>query len=160
MVTSPLLAPRVDAGLETPQDEDWYLLYPQGVRQIGVMATLNTSCRASIGRVTVDLLDADGSRSPIESLQFGYDVLGDRSAPRTVDTARFTSVVGHRYFLHVTQSSCDPAAYSMALAPFGALGTRLAPTDACETGNVAARRAASRLKPLRASRRRAPRRQA
>lgn len=154
-VTSPLVTQRIDAGLETPQDEDWYLLHPQGVRQIGIMATLNTVCRSSYGRVTVDLLDADGSRWPIDSLKLGFDVFGNRSAPRTVDTATFTSQVGHRYFLHVTQSSCDPAAYSLGLVPTGALGTRLAPTKACEAGNAAARRAASKLKQLRASRRRA-----
>lgn len=155
MVAVPLVTQRVDAGLETPQDEDWYLLHPQGVRQVGVMAMLNTVCRTSYGRVTVDLLDADGPRSPLAALRLGYDPFGAQSAPRTVDTARFTSEVGHRYFLHVTQSSCDPAAYSLGIAPTGALGTRLAPTRACEAGSAAARRAVAKLTRLRASRRRA-----
>ena len=33
MVAAPLTAPRVDAGLETPQDKDWFVLHPRGVRQ-------------------------------------------------------------------------------------------------------------------------------
>jgi hypothetical protein len=154
MATTPLTAPRFDAGLETPQDEDWYLLLPQGVRQIGILATLQTQCSKSYGRISLDLLDAEGSSLPVATLQLGYDIWNART-PKTADTAAFTSVVGHRYLLHVTQSGCDSAGYTLQLAPDGALGTRLAPTKACTDANIVATRARVKLRQLRAARRRA-----
>src|SRR5205085_1128521 len=115
MVTAPATAARIDAALETPQDEDWYLLHPQGVRQLGVLATLATPYRTSYGRISIELLDGEGSSYPIASLGLGYEV--STSARRTADTLAFTSELGHRYFLHVTQSGCDGSAYSLQLTP-------------------------------------------
>jgi hypothetical protein len=154
MVTVPLTVPRVDAALETPQDEDWYLLYPQGVRQIGVLATLKTPCSSSDGTVHIDLLDGDGSTLPIVSLRLGYDFTNSK-VPLTTATASFTSEIGHRYLLHVTESSCDGVGYSLALAPTGALGRRIAPTQACDAANVIRRRTSYNLRRLRATRRHA-----
>jgi hypothetical protein len=154
MASVPHTAPTMDAGLETPQDQDWYLLYPQGVRQIGVLATVNTLCRASYGSVTMDLLDAEGSRSPVDAIRLGYDPAHSKVAV-TAATMSFTSQVGHRYLLHVTQSGCDGVAYSMALAPVGALGTTLMRTKTCTDGIRAERRSKTSLTRLRAARRRA-----
>lgn len=154
MATVPLTAPRIDASLETRLDEDWYLLHPQGIRQVGLLATLGAPCGSSYGRVIVDVLDAESARLPIESLQLGFDT---RNPKVTATTARtvFTSEIGHRYFAHVTQASCHGVAYTLSLAPIGALGTKLAPTKQCTTASRARGRATSKLKQLRAARRRA-----
>jgi hypothetical protein len=124
------------------------------VRQIGVLATLKTPCASSYGSVHIDLLDGDGSQSPISSLRLGYDFTNGKVSLTTA-TASFTSEIGHRYLLHVTQSSCDAVAYSLAIAPTGALGRRIAPTQACDAANVIRRRTSYNLTRLRATRRHA-----
>jgi hypothetical protein len=154
MALTPVTAPRIDAGLETPQDEDWYLLHPQGVRQIGVLATLATPCPQSYGTLVVELLDAEGSTYPLAVLRLGSDI-SSTTAPRTSASATFTSQVGHRYFVHVEQSRCDGVGYSLELAPNGALGTALAPTRECATAATARDRASYKLKRLKAARSRA-----
>lgn len=154
MATIPVTAPRIDAALETKQDEDWYLLHPQGIRQIGLLATLGAPCGSSYGRVIVDVLDGESARVPFESLQLGYDTRNPKVTATTASTV-FTSEIGHRYLVHVTQSSCHGVPYSLSLAPIGALGVKLAPTKECATASRARGRATSKLKQLRTARRRA-----
>jgi len=155
MVVAPITAPALDAALETPQDTDWYLLHPQGIRQIGVQATLMTACAKSYGRISIDLHDADApGRLAFAAMALGNDIFNS-GTPRLSATTTFTSQVGHRYLLHVTQSGCAGGAYSLSLAPTGALGTRLAPADACKAANATATRARVKLKRLRGARRRA-----
>ncbi|UTI63916.1 hypothetical protein NBH00_21555 [Paraconexibacter antarcticus] len=155
MIAAPLTAPRVDASLETPQDEDWYLLQPQGVRQVGIIAGLIAGCDKSYGSVTFDLLDPDGGGSlPFASMKVGYSY-ATPDAPVTIDTASFTSDVGRRYYLHVTQSGCPGARYSFAIAPAGVLGTRLAPTEQCSAARKHAANARVKLKRYQAARKKA-----
>lgn len=155
MVTAPLTAPRVDAGLETPQDVDWYLLYPQGVRQVGVLVTLNAPCAQSFGRVSAKVIDGEASPySSLGDLSLGYDYANSK-APKTADSTAFTSQVGHRYFIRVSQSSCPGASYSIAIAPAGVLGTKLAPTAECTAGRKAAANARVKLRRFQTARRRA-----
>jgi hypothetical protein len=154
MTSTPVTAPRIDAGLETPQDVDWYLLHPQGVRQVGLLATLVMPCPRAYGMVVIDVLDAEGSTYPVASLRLGSDVMSS-NAPRTTEAATFTSQVGHRYFVKVEQSRCDGIGYSLELAPTDALGTTLAPTAACVAATTAGNRASYKLKRLRAARSRA-----
>lgn len=155
MVTAPLTASRIDAGLETPQDVDWYLLYPQGVRQVGLLISLNTPCTPSYGNVYAKIIDAEGSPYvPVALMSLGRDP-SNPNAPKTVDTASFTSQVGHRYFIRVSQSSCPGASYSIAIAPTGVLGTKLAPTAECTASRKAATNARVKLHRFQTARRRA-----
>lgn len=156
MATTPVTAPQIDAGIETPQDVDWYLLQPQGVRQVGVLVTLATPCPSSYGYLTVKLIDGEGTPYlPLANLSVGHDYMNPSTA-RTVDSASFTSQVGHRYFLRVSSNSdCVGATYSIALAPRGALGMMLAPTSECAASRQKAVTARVMLRRYQAARRRA-----
>ena len=150
----PITTPAIHAAFETPQDADWYVLFPQGVRQIGILATLDSPCPTKYGQIRIALLDAEGSPySPLGSLTLGLSYA--TSTQNTVDRLAFTSQVGHRYLLRVTQSSCTGAAYSIDFAPTGALGTTLLPTAECAQAAGAATQAVRRLAGIHAARRHA-----
>jgi len=85
---------------------------------------------------------------------------GHASGVSGITTAnfRFTSKVGHRYFLRVTKKGCDGVAYSVSFVPTDALGTRLEPTVACTHSRRAATKHRSALRRLEALRRLARRR--
>src|SRR4051794_841078 len=114
MVTAPVTVPSLTAALETPQDVDWYLLRPQGVRQIGILGTLNGTCPSNSGYILASVKDADAIASyevDLGSVKAGYDynVEGSRDTPKTADQVAFTSKVGHRYLVKVSQSGCQGA---------------------------------------------------
>lgn len=149
----------VVAGLETPQDVDWFALYPKRTRQIGVLVKLTSSCGSNTGSVRVDLLDADAgilARS-IGSGTLGWDPFdsGTLRAPRETVQLRFTSIQGHRYYLKISQSSCAGATYATDLAPAGAFLAAPEATVECTTATAAARRGTRRLASLRSAWRRA-----
>jgi hypothetical protein len=105
--TGPLTLTKIDAGLETPQDEDWYVLYPGAPRQIGVLGTLNGACSSARGGISVTLLDGevDPYSALIDSFTLGYDPYESSKGVQTAAQLAFTSIKGHRYFLHVKQST-------------------------------------------------------
>lgn len=155
MVTMPLTVARVDAGLETPQDVDWYLLYPQGVRQVGVLVTLNTPCPSPYGNVYAKVIDGEGYPfSPLAQMSVGHD-FSSPNGTKTVDSTAFTSQVGHRYFIRVSQATCPGATYSISIAPSGVLGAMLAPTAECTAGRKVAANARVKLRRFQSARRRA-----
>ncbi len=150
----PITTPTLHAAFETPQDADWYVLFPQGVRQIGILATLDSPCPSPSGQIRIAVLDAEGNPySPVGSLTLGLSYA--TSMQNTVDRLAFTSQVGHRYLLRVTQSSCTGGAYSIDFAPTGALGTTLLPTAECAQAAGAAKQAVRTLAGIRAARRHA-----
>lgn len=153
MVTSPTTS-SVAAALETPQDVDWYLLLPRGVRQVGVLATLGTACSSPTGQVRVNVFDADGSVLPLDTLVLRRDHASGASGI-TSDHLRYTSKAGHRYFLRVTQTGCEYATYSISFAPSDVLGTHLDPTAECTDSRRAASKQRAALKRLKVLRRRA-----
>lgn len=150
----PITTSALHAAFETPQDADWYVLFPQGVRQIGILATLDNACPAHYGQIRITVLDAEGNPySPVGSLTLGLSYA--TSLQNTVDRLAFTSQTGHRYLLRVTQSSCTGGAYSIDFAPTGALGTTLLPTAECAQAVAAAKQAVRTLAGIRAARRHA-----
>ena len=144
--TGPVTDTLLSAALETPQDEDWYLLRPNAPRQIGVLATLKSACPSKIGSLVVHVFDADGSRAPLADLRLGYR--GDPE-PTLADRMAFTSIRGHRYYLQVTQSSCMNTPYDLSIEPADALSTSLETTIECARAHghlKAAKRTLERLR--------------
>jgi hypothetical protein len=152
----PITAPGLQAAFETPQDTDWYLLQPQGVRQIGILATLDGACATHYGQQRFTLLDAEGSPfSPVGSLTLGFSYVTGMQT--TVDRLAFTSQAGHRYLLRVSESSCTDVPYSLSFAPTGALGTTLLPTGDCMQAAATTKQAVRKLAGIRSARRHAHR---
>jgi hypothetical protein len=147
--TGPLTGATVTAALETPQDVDWYRFYAHPQRQVGVLATLGGSCARTSGTITVSLLDAEGSfGGNLGSLTLGWDY-STPNAPVAARNLAFTSAVGHRYFLKVTQSGCQNVPYSLQLAPADDLTSTLQDTAACSAAKRARQRAVGREVALR-----------
>ena len=144
----PVVSTRLIGALETPQDLDWYVLYPKAARQVGVVLRLTNACPKQYGSLWMQLLDADGSSDHVDEAKVGFDA----SAPdgtRTADNFVFTSLRGHRYFLRVSQSSCLDGAYDIAISQPDALTGTLEPTAECVKASdeaSAARRTATRLR--------------
>src|SRR4051812_34848025 len=96
----PLLGTTVTAGLETPQDVDWYVVYPKPDRQVGVLATLSADCPNRVGSVSVAVYDADGSVGlAVVGLRLGYT---GAASSQSADNGSFTSLLGHRYLVRVS----------------------------------------------------------
>lgn len=156
--TGPLLQSDLGAGLETPQDVDWYVLHLRAPKQVGVLATLAAPCRTSYGRLSVDLLDADvpGFGNDVGSIRLGRsDAAPSGSGQLLAGRTSFTSKRGHRYFLKVTQSGCDSAAYTISLAHTNALTGALEITAECQAAKQAVTRARRKAAGLRKALRRA-----
>jgi hypothetical protein len=142
----PLTSEAVAAALETPQDVDWYRFYTLPQRQIGVLATLSGACPSAYGNIRVLVLDADVPYStPLGTLTLGKDWTSSNSSPITAARIAFTSQAGHRYFLKVTQTSCQNTPYTLQLAPAQDLTRTLQPVFACTDATRTARLARWRL---------------
>ena len=114
-VTTGLLA----GALETPQDEDWFVLYPAADRQVGVLATIKGQCAQDSGNIEIELLDADASSPAMGVARIGHK----NFQPTTSDRVAFTAVRGHRYFLRITQSGCENVPFTPSTGRMGMPGT-------------------------------------
>jgi hypothetical protein len=145
----PLLGATVVAGLETPQDVDWYVIYPKPDRQVGVLATLPGACKSSVGSVRVDMYDGEVSWGlAVLGLQLGYT---GAASPQMADRGSFTSIPGHRYFIKVRQSLCQGTWYSLDVAPSEDLSSVLTDTRDCRRARGSAKAAHVRAGNLRAA---------
>jgi hypothetical protein len=143
----PLMGDKISAAFETPQDVDWYRFYTLQHRQIGVLAALMGGCGGAYHQIRVSLLDGDGSYPS----EVGYAYLGQGSSaiPATpVAQIPFTSLVGHRYFVKVAQSSCHDASYAIQVAPADDLVSTLRDTAECTAAKAAAKRERGRISVL------------
>jgi hypothetical protein len=145
----PLLGATVAAAFETPQDVDWYVIYPKPDRQVGVLATLTGSCRAHSGSIRVAVYDPEGPIGlPVLAFTLGYTGWPDL---QTADRGSFTSIAGHRYLIKVTDSLCDGTGYTLDVAPREDLSSVLGSTRDCLQARGTAKAAHVRAARLRSA---------
>ena len=144
----PLVVTELTAALESEQDDDWYLLHAAAARDVSIVGTIGGSCREAFGQISVELHDADApfATAAKETLLLGYDPAQSTSGPVKTAQLTFDSIVGHRYFVHVTHTACENVPYGLAISPGDAFGARLKTTKECSDAKRAVKRAKRKSK--------------